>query len=271
MAEAGQHMGLGPGVTSSIRRLEPIGLTEMDSLAALTERRDSKYLVDGSDLLEMLDLIDVGFRALEIDGKRSFNYESVYFDTPGLKSYLMTARRRPRRFKVRTRSYLDRRSTNLEVKERRRNGLTVKQRAPHRFEDRDQLTPESLLLLEATSVDGFAGHLGRTLTVGYKRSTLVDVRTSSRITFDTDLMAFRPDGRPIIAEGFVLVETKSLGHPTVFDRMLWSHHYRPTSFSKYGTLMAALDPSLPANKWNRTLRRHFDWRPVSARLVSSGG
>jgi hypothetical protein len=28
--------------------------------------------------------------------------------------------------------------------------------------------------------------------------------------------------------------------------------------SKFCVGMAALDPTLPANKWNRILRRHFD-------------
>lgn len=248
-----------PELAWPIDQLEPIGLAEMESLAALTERRDRKYLVDGGDLSDVIGDIGTSFRALEIDGDRCFRYESVYFDTPELVSYLMTARGRPRRFKVRTRSYLDSFATNLEIKERQRDGLTVKRRWPHRFEDRDRLTSGSKALLAATSVDGLVDRLGRTLTVNYTRSTLVDTRSWSRVTFDTGLTALRPDGRGSVADGFVLVETKSVGHPTVFDHVLWSRHYRPTSISKYGTLMAALDPSLPANKWNRTLRQHFDW------------
>ena len=36
----------------------------------------------------------------------SFDYESVYFDTPDLTCYLLAARRRRRRFKIRTRTYV---------------------------------------------------------------------------------------------------------------------------------------------------------------------
>jgi hypothetical protein len=44
---------------------------------------------------------------LEIDGARSFAYDSTYFDTPDLDAYLLAATRRRRRFKVRTRTYVD--------------------------------------------------------------------------------------------------------------------------------------------------------------------
>lgn len=251
-----------PQFLPAIHLFEPIGLSEVEAMADLAERRDRKYLVDPSDLDLILDEVGGGFRTLEIEGSRSFSYESVYFDTPELSSYLSAARRRPRRFKVRTRSYIDSSTTNLELKERRRDGLTVKTRFPHRFEDRARLTSESESLLAGTSVDGFAGRLRPALTVNYVRSTLVDPGTWSRVTLDRGLSARRPDGRHLMVDDFVVVETKSSGHPTLFDHLLWGHHYRPTSMSKYCTPMAALDPTLPANKWNRNLRRHFDWEPA---------
>lgn len=246
-----------------VDQFEPIGLAETVSHASLTERIDRKYLVDPHDVDEiLLREVGQGFRVLDIDGKRSFSYESVYFDTPQMDSYLMTARSRPTRFKVRTRSYLDSTTTYLEVKERDRNDFTVKRRLLHPFEDRDRLTPESIAwLAAATSVDGLANRLGPVLTVNYRRSTLVDTNTWSRVTLDTELTACQPGGRRLGADGFAVVETKSVGHPTAFDHHLWGRHYRPTGISKYCTLLAALDPALPANKWNRILRRYFDWEP----------
>jgi hypothetical protein len=64
-----------------------------------------------------------------------------------------------------------------------------------------------------------------------------------------------------------LVETKSTGAPTVADRLLWASGKRPVTISKFGVGMAALNRHLPANKWNRTLRRYFNWTP-QARKVS---
>lgn len=251
-----------PDVTPNVDVFEPIGLAEVKLMADLATRRDRKYLVDPSDLDQILSEADSGLRSLEIEDQRAFNYESVYFDTPKLTSYLDAARRRPRRFKVRTRSYLDSAITNLEVKERHSNGLKVKQRFPYRFMERDRLTPGSLDLLAGTFVDGLAGHLEPTLTVNYQRSTLVDTHSWSRVTIDTGLTAAAPDGRLLRVEGLVVVETKSAGHPTAFDHLLWRYHYRPTTMSKYCTPMAALNPSLPANTWNRNLRKHFGWEPI---------
>ena len=57
--------------------------------------------------------------------------------------------------------------------------------------------------------------------------------------------------------GELLVETKSAGPPTAADRFLWRAGVRPAAISKFCVGMATLDPSLPANKWNRILRQHF--------------
>ena len=46
--------------------------------------------------------------------------------------------------------------------------------------------------------------------------------------------------------------------------LLWAAGNRPVTISKFGVGMAALHPQLPANKWNRTLRRYFGWTPLVA-------
>ena len=88
-----------------IDTLPPISLTDLGKTASLLTRKDRKYLVPMSvaRLLVEQDRMQI----LEIDGRRTFHYESVYFDTPERASYLAAAQKRRRRFKVRTRSYLD--------------------------------------------------------------------------------------------------------------------------------------------------------------------
>ncbi len=241
----------------AISGLKPIGLTQTESLAGLSERKDRKYLVDAPGLDRLILELGPGFRALDIDSRRSFEYESVYFDTPEYDSYMTAARRRPRRWKVRTRSYVDAELCNLELKMRRRNGNTVKRRLPYEFADRGHLTAEAhgfLAMWDAVDSD----RLGPVSTVRYTRSTLVDTRAWSRVTLDTDLSVTVPGGESLIVDGFVLVETKSVQQSTAFDRLLWRHGYRPTSISKYCTLLAAIDPALPSNHWTRTLKRLFD-------------
>jgi hypothetical protein len=43
----------------------------------------------------------------------------------------------------------------------------------------------------------------------------------------------------------------------MLDRWLWQSGVRPVRISKYCTALAAMRPELPANKWHRTLARHF--------------
>ncbi|NNE96078.1 MAG: VTC domain-containing protein, partial [Acidimicrobiales bacterium] len=95
---------------------DPVGLDELNSIASLQTRVDRKYVICRSDLGELTLQIGSVARVLEIDGRRQFGYWSTYYDTPDLDSYLAAARKRPRRWKVRVRSYLDSDLHYVEVK-----------------------------------------------------------------------------------------------------------------------------------------------------------
>ena len=128
-------------------------------------------------------------RILEIDGERDFAYESVYFDTPDLTSYLGAAHRRRRRFKIRTRTYVDSALCWVEVKTRGPRGSTVKTRLPYDPDDRDTLTDEGRRFADDV-LDSERGLLpSPTLVSTYRRTTLFLPRTpTSRTTIDTDLV-----------------------------------------------------------------------------------
>jgi hypothetical protein len=244
-------------VTPDLRHLQPVGLAELDLAAALRTRKDRKYLVPIEALDRLLEGVDAGdTRVLEIDGRRSFGYESVYFDTPDHACHRAAAHRRPRRIKVRTRRYLDGGTTVLEAKVRRGRGLTAKHRLA--VADHGRLTAEGLAFLEAIGgVGAVARRLRPALVTRYRRTTLLAAGTPARMTIDTGLECIAPDGGRLHLPGIAIVETKSAGPATAFDRLLWAAGHRPVSISKYGTGLAALDPTLPANKWHRVLRDHF--------------
>ncbi|WBB51714.1 VTC domain-containing protein [Verrucosispora sp. WMMA2044] len=88
-------------ITAPLAAMDPIGLAELIDRAALQTRVDRKYLVPLDRVPHLLDQLTPYARVLDIDGARSFRYESVYFDTPMLASYHCAAYRRRRRFKVR--------------------------------------------------------------------------------------------------------------------------------------------------------------------------
>lgn len=239
----------------------PISLEEVLAVAHLQTRTDRKYVVGPEVFARLLDALGAGLGVLETDGLRSFRYESVYFDTPALDSYLGAARGRRRRFKVRTRSYLDSGDCMLEVKTRSGRGETVKERTPYDIGARSCLDAAGLdfVRLHASLPEGAA--LAPVLTTAYSRATYVDLATGARLTCDTGLACVSPGGASVSLPDELLVETKSAGAPTVADRFLWRAGVRPVAVSKFCVGMAALDPSLPANKWDRVLRRHFDRTP----------
>jgi len=239
--------------------LRTISLAELQAVADLQTRVDRKYIVPAALAARMIAELAAGLTVLQIDGRRDFAYESVYFDTPLLASYLGSAHGRRRKFKVRTRSYLDSGLCVLEVKTASGRGETVKERIEYDLDARDTLTSSARGFLETRALP--ADDLLATLTTRYRRSTLLEVG-GARATLDTGLECLGPDGSAAQMVDKVLIETKSTGTTTAIDRFLWSQGHRPTRVSKYCTGLAALNAALPANRWNRTLRRHFDWQPV---------
>lgn len=254
-------------LTAAVDRLEPIGLDRLDAVAPLLTRRDRKYVVPLTVAEELVSRHEL--RVLEIDGLRTFRYESVYFDTPDLTSYRDTAHKRRRRFKVRTRSYLDTGTCWLEVKTRERRGLTEKHRLPYPLQHRTELTDQGLDFIDTFDrIAPVSGDLRPALTIHYHRTTFLEPGSGSRITVDTDLRWQTPDGSEVSLPDMAVVETKTTGPPSSVDHLLWEAHRRPTKLSKYCTGLAALTPGLPANKWNRVLHTYFGWSPEHGAIAS---
>ncbi len=242
-------------ITSSIHDLATVALSELDAVAALQTRTDRKYLVYHETLDELITRLSGSLRALAIDDRRVFSYESVYFDTPDLRCYHAAARRRPHRFKVRTRTYLDSGQCTVELKHRDARGRTVKDRCDHEIDARREIAPAIEFLASFPAVRAIADELVPTLTTSYRRSTLLVGNDEGRATIDGDVTAVDESGRRIDLSCHVLIETKSNGHPTQLDRVLWQLHVRPIRISKYCTSLAALRADLPAHPWHRTLAR----------------
>lgn len=238
--------------------LPNISLDDLDDLAALQQRVDRKYIVDGAVVTDVIDHLAHRLAALEIDGRRTFGYESTYFDTPDLRSFHATAHRRRRRFKVRTRTYLDAGTAMLEVKTRGARGETIKTRRPHDLDARTVLDGESVAFVDSVLASpGLGRELRPTLTTGYRRTTLIDLDDIGRVTIDADLRCVDRQHRSTGLVARYVLETKSTGGPGATDRRLWQMGVRPDKISKYGTGLAALDPSLPSNRWHLTLQRNF--------------
>ena len=255
-------------VATAAAAVEPIGLDELIELAELQTRVDRKYFVPAGVFQRLIAELRGELRVLDIEGRRSFGYESVYFDTPQLSTYRAHVQRRRQRFKARTRTYTDTGQTMFEVKLAGPRGETVKQRLPYPAEHRADLTDEALAhlgtaLCQAYHQDLPAG-LRPTLVTTYRRTTFVSRTGEARLTCDVGLVC--RDGRHEVHDtgDHVLVETKSSARGSAADRILRELGVRPAAVSKYCVGVAALHPELPSNPWHQTLRRYFEPRPAAA-------
>lgn len=243
--------------------LRTIDLDELIDRGSLLARVDRKYALTTADAAMALDLVDpTTTRVLEIDGERNLGYTSVYLDTAGLDTYLLAARDRRRRFKVRTRRYESNGAAFLEVKTRFRE-QTRKHRLPGEHLAGGGFS-EAGARFVAETLRGAGvrnppvADLRASLRVDYRRVTLFHEPTASRVTIDSGLTWWDVrTGAWLSRPDLAIIETKSSGRPCEMDRLLWSMGQRPDRISKYATALAAMHPHLPANKWRRTLKQHF--------------
>jgi hypothetical protein len=103
-------------MAESVAKRAPASLTEVTEQAALRVRVDRKYMVPVDHFGELMARLSQRYTVLEIDGRRAFAYESVYFDTSDLLTCRQHLQGRRRRYKVRTRAYLDTAYCAFEVK-----------------------------------------------------------------------------------------------------------------------------------------------------------
>lgn len=246
--------------------MAPITLTEVMSAAALQTRVDKKFLLSPEQMVELVSRLGASYRVLEIDQKRIFGYESVYFDTPDLAQFRAHRQGRRRRYKARTRLYVDSNECMFEAKLKSNRGETVKYRWPHSVDDRGIMTRDAHSFLAGLLEANYAVEtpiLEPVLQTDYSRCTFVDPVHQERLTCDIDLVCknqqFSIDGPDMI-----IVETKSATGRGTADQALLEMGVRPLSMSKYCLGIAMLNPELAANKWSRLLARHFGWQRASA-------
>jgi VTC domain len=249
-----------------LRGRPAVSLERVLSVAQLTTRVELKYLVPLTALPALLRGLPQELMALDIGGRRIFDYESVYFDTESFALYRNHVQGKRRRYKARIRSYCDSGDAMLEVKLKGRRGQTVKERLPYDFDRRRELTHEGRLFLDTVVAQAYgftAPPLWPSLTTAYRRATLVDLERRSRLTIDVNLSWFDGDSSHQ-ADHLALIESKSLTGPGPADALLRSLGVRPVRISKYCLGVALLHPDLAANPWNRLLIRQFDWQRRSS-------
>lgn len=222
----------------AVARLEPVSLEALDERAALRRRVDCKYVVSRDELAEVVEEVGERYEALEIDGRRSFDYESIYFDTPDLRCFEDHVEGRRPRFKIRTRLYRDSATCFLEVKVKTRDDETVKRQRPHDPSAHGGLDPDARRFLDEVlrecTGEKAPVELAPSLTTRYDRTTLGAVDGGQRVTCDADVRLVAGDGQTrTLRERLVLVETKTEEGGGPVDGALEERDHASVTISKY--------------------------------------
>lgn len=218
-------------IIESINHFEGIALEEMDSVR-LMNRIDTKYLLHINNLMSILEKASGRYRVLSINGNRVFRYNSLYYDTPGLKCYFDHHNGIRPRYKVRIREYEDTGTMFLEVKRKFGNERTRKSRIKtDRIEDK--LSERSRSYIEKHSPLS-APDLIPSIWTLFRRITLVGKEMPERITIDIDL-SFRLSQNNETLPFLSICEVKrdQFNGLTEFMKILKAERIYPSAGSKY--------------------------------------
>lgn len=253
--------------TAIAERFSALSLSELDERVALRRRTDQKYVVSGATLETLLAALAESHAVLEIGGTRLFGYRNVYFDSPSLLTYREHVQRRRRRFKVRSRHYVDSDRHWFEVKLKGRRGQTVKERVSSSAELHGLLTPATLDFLH----ERLSSHYGKELTTDltptlrmrYSRVTLACLNAAERLTIDVDLRFAGENGLvAAMAPDWAILESKSAHGRAAADRVLRTLGVRPVDCSKYCLGITLTRPDVRGNQFLWLARRHFPQRHI---------
>jgi hypothetical protein len=244
-----------------VAELAPVSLEALDERSALRRRVDTKYVVPVERLSELLDRMARSYEVLEIDGHRRFNYESVYFDTPGLRCFHDHVSGRRPRFKARTRLYRETGVCFFEVKVRLADDMIKRQCAYDRGMHGALAAPARRFLDETLrEVAGEAppGDLAATLSTRYERITLGAREGGERATIDLAVELRSMDGRSVsLRDGHALMETKSEEGGGRVDTLLREAGCEPRAISKYRLGVGLLLADDPESARAQPLRNCF--------------
>jgi hypothetical protein len=239
-----------------------ISLADLNHHAALQTRADNKYFLAWPTFVAFADALRQNYVMLEIDGQRSFTYDTQYFDTDQLTNYWSHVQGRRKRFKVRSRRYVDSGLCVFEIKLKGGRGQTIKYKMSYAEAERDVVTPKAASFLQERIYDSygqmFSQPLAATLRTHYQRITLTSLTSMERITCDFNL-AFAVDNcwQGQMAPDHVLVETKSERGRGEADQILWGMGERPAAGSKYCLGLSLVQPQLRSNPFQHVRKQYF--------------
>ena len=226
----------------------------------LLRRTDTKFVITPGQVPSLLGALKRHYGILKAGGASLATYETLYFDTPGLRCYHDHRRGRRARHKVRIRHYPDRALSYLEVKTKINASVTLKRRKSKNYRD-TSMSPEDWAFVGANT-NLATDFLSPSLWIGFRRITLVGLEVKERITVDLDVV-FRSSDEEYRLPGIVVVEIKQQPYSARTSSMLAlrSAGIRRTSISKYCVGTTISDPDIRSAGLSMMLNRIESLQP----------
>jgi hypothetical protein len=211
-----------------LNTFKTISLEEMDS-AQLMNRVDTKYTIPINKLEKILNTLPEHYDILSINNERSFEYHTVYFDTEDHKLYHLHQNGKLNRYKFRIREYCNTGNMFFELKIKNNKGRTNK--------IRQSISDFNLKEKEVDFIKkelNFSETLIPSLTIHFKRFTLVNQTKTERVTIDRDLY-YEHEGKSKGFSELAIIEIKESKNnkASKLKKNLKKERYLPTRISKY--------------------------------------
>jgi hypothetical protein len=239
-------------IQQAVKGFNPITLKDLDSVK-LMNRVDSKFVFNIKHFENILTELQQNYSILEIESKRVFRYESLYFDTPSYLLYRHHHCGKPARVKVRYRKYVDSNLVFFEVKKKTKTGRTDKHRIVQPEISRTISGAETALLnkMEVNLHD-----LEEKVWVYFDRITMASNDTQERITIDMNLMledAAQKKSFPnaIIAE----VKQERYSRLSKFVEVLRKRNIPELSISKYALSVVTMKDDVKKNNFKAMINK----------------
>ena len=237
-----------------LSQFKGISLEEVNR-ASLMRRKDNKYLFSCEYIPELLELVKNEYRVLEIDGHRSQEYRTLYFDTIDHEMYYKHHRGKANRHKVRIRRYGSGKIHFLEVKKKNAKGITTKKRVQTSGMEHADLMKEEAFLTSCSPYE--SSIIDSAMENDFFRITLVDPAQTERVTLDYGLrFSSRESEAKLDLPGVAVAEIKFENYlaDSSIHAAMRSFRIKPHRFSKYAIGMALLNPDLKQNRFKSRIR-----------------
>mgnify|MGYP003339124289 CR=1 FL=1 len=230
---------------------EPISLKEMEPVK-LMDRVDKKFMLTLGQLPQLLNEIRNDYFVLQVDGKRTTDYRTIYFDTDKYTCYLNHHNGKLNRYKIRSRQYVESNLNFFEIKFKTNKDRTKKNRISFEQQVRsiDGRANEFMQSHTALNVSEFHPRM----FIDFTRITFVSKEMNERLTIDLQL-SFRNESGEVQYDNLVIVEAK-MSHGKANSSIVAAmkkFRVQEKSISKYCLGVAKLVPGIKTNRFKPTL------------------